>query len=88
MKKGFVFEIKDSDWNYVEEKGLPEDGAWCFFIWQTGGDEYEYAVGGYHADKNTFYVNFGFGGCVFEAEGVVAWVPMFNGEDKFLKIMD
>jgi len=50
---------------------------------------YDYEFGGYRALANTFYVNFGYGGLVIEADSVVAWAPLFAEETKgFLKVVE
>lgn len=85
MKLKFRFRIEESDWNYVEEKGLPEDGTWCFVIWKDSNGDYDYHLGGYDEDSNEFYVNFGMGGAVLSADSVIAWVPISEGEDNFLQ---
>jgi len=34
----FKFEVGELDWNYVEEKGLPdeEEGMWCILVVDDG----------------------------------------------------
>lgn len=45
-------------------------------------------MGGYNARENSFYVNFGMGGCVLEADSVIAWVDLFEDQDALLKVID
>ncbi len=84
----YKFEIDESKWNYVEDIGLPEDGQWCFLIWRTHKGDYTYHLGGYNDRENSFYVNFGMGGCVLEADSVIAWVDLFEDQDALLKVID
>ena len=87
MKK-FEFKIPESAWNYVAEKGLPEEDDWCFLICDYRKDgNYSYEIGGYNKEKKSFYVNFGLGGLVITEEVVVAWVKLFD-EDDYLKVTD
>lgn len=41
------FKLILDKWNLVSEKGLPEDGTWCFVAWKNCTGEYEWAIGGY-----------------------------------------
>lgn len=91
MLKKYKFEVGEQDWNYVEEKGLPDedDGMWCILVVEDGRGGYHYEFGGYNVESNTFYVNFGYGGCVIEAASVVAWAPLFTEEtQRFLKVVE
>lgn len=74
------FKLSVEKWNLVSEKGLPEDSTWCFLVWQSDDGEYNWSMGGYNADEKFFYVNFGLGGLVLEAEHVVAWAVLFGDE--------
>lgn len=74
------FKLSIDKWNLVSEDGLPEDGEFCFLIWKSGDGEYDWGVGGYNESENEFYVNFGYGGLVFEAKDIVAWAIL--GEDE------
>lgn len=75
----FNLNIAEEKWNLVSEKGYPEDGEWCFLIYECKG-EYHYFVGGYHEDESQFYVNFGFGGAVVDAVDVYAWALFEDAE--------
>ncbi len=33
------FNLSVDKWNPVSEKGLPEDGEWCFLVWKTEDGE-------------------------------------------------
>ena len=86
--QNFSFEIPKEKWNIVSEVGLPQgdDGMWCLLVFDYFHNEnYEYGFGGLR-DDNTFYVNFGCGGMVSDADSVVAWVSLFNPDDGFLKV--
>ena len=82
----FKFEIDETRWNYVKEKGLPEDDGFCIVIWKMGGT-YDYHMGSYCEVNHQFYVNFGLGGMVLDADSVVAWAPLFD-EDNYLQILE
>ena len=86
--KRFEFRVTESDWIYVKEKGLPDDGDWCLLVcdYRKNGS-YTYEMGGYNESSHSFYSNFGFGGMVIDDEAVVAWVKIFAG-DNFLKVID
>ncbi len=74
------FNLSVDKWNLVSEKGLPEDGEWCFLVWKHDDGELDWSVGGYSESENEFYVNFGMGGLVLSAEDVVAWAVFFGDE--------
>ena len=74
------FKLILDKWNLVSEKGLPEDGTWCFVAWKNCTGEYEWAIGGYQEAEHQFYVNFGMGGMVLEEEEAVAWAELFKDE--------
>lgn len=74
------FNLSVDKWNLVSEKGLPEDGEWCFLVWKTHDGELDWSVGGYNESENEFYVNFGMGGLVLGAEDVIAWAVFFGDE--------
>ena len=74
------FKLTLDKWNLVSEKGLPEDGTWCFIAWRNCADEYEWTIGGYNEAEHQFYVNLGMGGMVLEAEEAVAWAKLFKDE--------
>ena len=81
----FKFEISEKDWNLVSEKGLPEDGEWCFIIYKTDREpQYDFFVGGYNEEQKEFWVSFGYGGAVVDAENVVAWADFEVEADKYL----
>jgi len=82
------FEIDETKWNFVSEKGMPEDGEWCFVVWKADDGEYDYHIGGYNEQENTFYMNFGLEGCVLEADNVVAWTSLFEEDQNYLKVVD
>lgn len=88
MKNKFEFHISESDWKYVEESGLPEEDTWCLVIWKDSNGDFDYHVGGYFEKDNEFYVNFGLGGCVLSADSVVAWVPLFAGDNFLWQVED
>ena len=83
----FKFEIKEDQWIYVKDNGLPKDGQWCFLISRLILGSYSYEFGGYNSMKGCFYINFGDGGCIINADSVIAWVPLF-GEDTYLTVID
>lgn len=74
------FKLSVEKWNLVSEKGLPEDGTWCFFVWQSDDGEYNWNVGGYNANEKIFFVDFGLGGLVLEEENIIAWAVLFEDE--------
>lgn len=74
------FNLTVKKWNLVAKSGLPQDGTWCFYIWKTHEGKYDWAIGGYNACEKMFYVDFGLGGLVMEAENVVAWATVFKDE--------
>ena len=74
------FNLSVDKWNLVSEKGLPEDGAWCFLVWKWENGELNWSVGGYNESEQSFYVNFGLGGLVLEAKDVIAWAVFFGDE--------
>lgn len=74
------FHLSVDKWNLVSEKGLPEDGEWCFLVWKTEDGELEWCVGGYSESEEQFYVNFGEGGMVLDANDVIAWAVFFGDE--------
>lgn len=74
------FNLSVDKWNLVSEKGLPEDGEWCFLVSKTENGEWDWSVGGYNESEKSFYVNFGPGGLVLEAEDVIAWAVIYGDE--------
>lgn len=74
------FSLSVDKWNLVSEKGLPKDGEWCFLVWKSSTGEIDWSVGGYSESEKTFYVNFGLGGLVLDAELVLAWAVFFGDE--------
>ena len=56
------FNLSVQKWHLVSEKGLPKDGTWCFLVWKSAKDEYEWTVGGYNEAEKYFYANLGLGG--------------------------
>lgn len=66
------FNLSMKKWNITSEKGLPEDGAWCFLLFKSR-DSFSWTIGSYFEDKGHFWANMGFGGMVLEAEDVYAW---------------
>ena len=42
------FNLSVQKWHLVSEKGLPKDGTWCFLVWKSAKDEYEWTIGGYN----------------------------------------
>lgn len=74
------FNLSVDKWNLVSEKGLPEDGEWCFLVWKTENGELDWSVGGYDEGEQSFYVNFGLGGLILEAKDVIAWAVFFGDE--------
>ena len=43
-------------------------------------------MGTYNEEEKIFYVDFGFGGSVVEADNVIAWAPLFENDDGYLKV--
>lgn len=84
----YKFEVPEERWNYVKEKVLPVDGVWCILVCSFRKGDYHYEIGGYNEPENEFYVNFGMGGCVIEAEFVVAWATLFDGDEYLKCIID
>lgn len=63
------------NWKWVAIDGLPtEDWWWCLIMWQDHEGNMEVHVGSYFEERKEFYVNFGLGGSVLEADCVVGWV--------------
>ena len=81
------FSISEEKWNYILEKGYPEDGEMCIFIYKYA-NKYSYEFGGYCENKHEFYVNFGLGSMVCDAQNVIAWVPLWSKTSEFLCITD
>ena len=81
----FEFKIDETKWNYVKDKGFPEDDEWGMVIYETD-EEYDYHIGSYSEEEKIFYVDFGYGGSSVDADSVVAWVPLFEGDDGYLNI--
>ena len=64
-------------WHWVAEEGFPEDECeWCLLMYRGHDGEDEVLVGSYYEEKNEFYVNFGLGGLVMDAESVVGWASL------------
>lgn len=85
------FEILLTDWNVVEEVGLPtEDFGWYVFIADFKGcGDYHWGLGSFNAKKNCFYCKLSMGGMVTGAESVVAWKAYCNiFDDSGDKIID
>lgn len=74
------FNLSVDKWNQVSEKGLPEDGEWCFLVWKTEDGELQWSIGGYNESEENFYVDFGMGGMVLDAKDVIAWAVCFGDE--------
>lgn len=74
------FKLSVDKWNLVSEKGLPEDGEFCFLVWKSDDGKYNWSVGGYDEKEKEFYIDFGYGGLVLEAERIVAWAEFFGDE--------
>ncbi|MDE7270850.1 MAG: hypothetical protein K2N81_10310 [Acetatifactor sp.] len=74
------FNLSVDKWNLVSEKGLPEDGEWCFLVWKTEDGELQWSIGGYNESEENFYVDFGMGGMVLDAKDVIAWAVCFGDE--------
>ncbi|MDE6016678.1 MAG: hypothetical protein K2H41_13485 [Acetatifactor sp.] len=74
------FNLSVDKWNLVSEKGLPEDGEWCFLVWKTEDGELQWSIGGYDESEENFYVDFGMGGMVLDAKDVIAWAVCFGDE--------
>ena len=74
------FNLSVDKWNLVSEKGLPEDGEWCFLVWKSENGELDWSIGGYNESEKNFYANFGLGGLVLEAKDVIAWAVCFGDE--------
>ena len=72
------FNLNISNWNMVEEFGMPEDGDFCFVVYKTKTniEFYSWSIGGYNQENKEFYCNLGLGGMIIEAEHVVAWKLM------------
>lgn len=75
------FKLSVEKWNLVSEKGLPEDGEWCFLVWKSDDGEINWSAGGYNAQDKEFFIDFGHGGLILEAENVVAWAVFFGDEN-------
>ena len=74
------FKLSVDRWNLVSEKGLPQDGEFCFLVWKSEDGEYNWSAGGYNANEKEFYIVFGYGGLVLSEENVVAWAVFFEDE--------
>jgi hypothetical protein len=74
------FKLSVDKWNLVSEKGLPEDGEFCFLVWKSDDGKYNWSAGGYSEIDKEFYIDFGYGGMVLEAKDVVAWAVFFGDE--------
>jgi hypothetical protein len=74
------FKLSVDKWNLVSEKGLPEDGEFCFLVWKSDDGKYNWSAGGYNEIDKEFYIDFGYGGMVIEAKDVVAWAVFFGDE--------
>ena len=51
------FNLSVQKWHLVSGKGLPKDGTWCFLVWKSAKDEYEWTIGGYNEAEKYFYAN-------------------------------
>ena len=74
------FNLSVQKWHLVSEKGLPKDGTWCFLVWKSAKDEYEWTIGGYNDAEKYFYANLGSGGMIVDTDEVVAWAELFKDE--------
>jgi hypothetical protein len=74
------FRLSVDKWNLVSEKGLPEDGEFCFLVWKSDDGAYHWSAGGYDESAKEFFIDFGYGGLVLGAENVVAWTVFFGDE--------
>lgn len=81
MTMDIKFEI--TEWNLVADKGFPmgDEAMSCILVVKNLKGTYDYEFGGYNERFHSFYNNFGFGGCVIEADSVVAWAPLFTGKN-------
>ena len=77
------------EWNFVADKGFPKDdeAMSCILVVKNVKGTYDYEFGGYNEQFHSFYNNFGLGGCVIEADSVVAWAPLFTGKN-FLTVVE
>ena len=82
----FRFEVDESKWNLVSEKGLPQEDEWFLLVVEESDGEYDYFMGSYCKEDDVFYVDFGLGGLSTEAENVIAWDPILEGNDNYLKV--
>ncbi len=86
MTMDIKFEI--TDWNLIADKGLPNEEEMCYIlVVKKAKGGYGYEFGGYKEESQSFYVNWGLGGCVIEADSVVAWAPLFTGKN-FLTVVE
>lgn len=75
-------QIETASFNRIKEqqRGLPKDGTWCFLVWKSAKDEYEWTIGGYNETEKYFYANLGLGGMIVDTDEVVAWAELFKDE--------
>ena len=78
-----LFRFVVDEWNFVSDKGFPtgDEAMSCILVVKNVNGTYGYDFGGYNEQFNSFYINFGFGGVVIEADSVVAWAPLFTGKN-------
>ena len=61
----------------------------CIWIIRDSDGEYTYELGSYNENNKTIYVNFGYGGMVLDVdEDVIAWAPLFDPADHYLKMIE
>lgn len=87
MTMDIKFEI--TEWNLVADKGFPtgDEAMSCILVVKNVKGGYGYEFGGYKEESQSFYVNWGLGGGVIEADSVVAWAPLFTGKN-FLTVVE
>lgn len=63
------------NWKWVAIDGLPtEDWWWCLIMWRDHEGNLDVHVGRYFEECKEFYVNFGLGGSILEADSVIGWI--------------
>ena len=68
-------------WHWVETDGLPEEEyIWCILMWKCHDGTLDMHVGSYFEEKKEFYVNFGLGGAVLDADSVIGWADFADCE--------
>lgn len=67
------FNLKNENWKFIKEHGLPEDGTICFVIYKSKKG-YQWHFGAYIQENHEFYCNVGYCGWSLSENECIAWI--------------